>query len=153
MQLVGLISDRQSLKPLFGTLIVSALMTLLLFGFISRSNLRYAKMGKVKLFSLVYLVVILQLVVTYGMAFLADDINPALYLLTPTAFSALVLRNLLNERIALSSTLFMALAGTFSTARIRISVLTLRFTYWSVDWWRPTSCVRACHAGGFSSAV
>ncbi|HCN58856.1 MAG TPA: phosphohydrolase [Exiguobacterium sp.] len=113
LQLVGLISDRQSLKPLFGTLIVSALMTLLLFGFISRSNLRYAKMGKVKLFSLVYLVVILQLVVTYGMAFLADDINPALYLLTPTAFSALVLRNLLNERIALSSTLFMALAGTF----------------------------------------
>jgi len=113
LQLVGLISDRQSFKPLFGTLIVSALMTLLLFGFISRSNLRYAKMGKVKLFSLVYLVVILQLVVTYGMAFLADDINPALYLLTPTAFSALVLRNLLNERIALSSTLFMALAGTF----------------------------------------
>ena len=113
LQLVGLISDRQSLKPLFGTLIVSALMTLLLFGFISRSNLRYAKMGKVKLFSLVYLVVILQLVVTYGMAFLADDINPTLYLLTPTAFSALVLRNLLNERIALSSTLFMALAGTF----------------------------------------
>ncbi|RDB34793.1 HD family phosphohydrolase [Exiguobacterium sp. RIT594] len=113
LQLVGLISDRQSLKPLFGTLIVSALMTLLLFGFISRSNLRYAKMGRVKLFSLVYLVVVVQLVVTYGMAFLADDINPALYLLTPTAFSALVLRNLLNERIALSSTLFMALAGTF----------------------------------------
>ncbi len=113
LQLVGLISDRQSLKPLVGTLIVSALMTLLLFGFISRSNLRYAKMGRVKLFSLVYLVVIVQLVVTYGMAFLADDINPALYLLTPTAFSALVLRNLLNERIALSSTLFMALAGTF----------------------------------------
>ncbi len=48
LQLVGLISDRQSLKPLFGTLIVSALMTLLLFGFISRSNLRYAKMGRVK---------------------------------------------------------------------------------------------------------
>ncbi|OIN68407.1 phosphohydrolase [Exiguobacterium sp. KRL4] len=113
LKLVGLISDRQSFKPLLGTLILSALMTLLLFGFIGRSNLRYAKMGKVKLFSLVYLVVILQLIVTYGMAFLADDINPALYLLTPTAFSALVLRNLLNERIALSSTLFMALAGTF----------------------------------------
>ncbi|MCT4780797.1 MULTISPECIES: HDIG domain-containing metalloprotein [Exiguobacterium] len=113
LQLVGLISDRQSFKPLLGTLILSALMTILLFGFIGRSNLRYAKMGKVKLFSLVYLVVILQLIVTYGMAFLADDINPALYLLTPTAFSALVLRNLLNERIALSSTLFMALAGTF----------------------------------------
>ncbi|WP_371818607.1 HD family phosphohydrolase [Exiguobacterium sp. J14376] len=108
-----MISDRQSFKPLLGTLILSALMTILLFGFIGRSNLRYAKMGKVKLFSLVYLVVILQLIVTYGMAFLADDINPALYLLTPTAFSALVLRNLLNERIALSSTLFMALAGTF----------------------------------------
>lgn len=113
LQLVGLISDRQSFKPLLGTLILSGLMTLLLYGFIDRSNLRYAKMGKVKLFSLVYLVVILQLIVTYGMAFLAEDINPALYLLTPTAFSALVLRNLLNERIALSSTLFMALAGTF----------------------------------------
>lgn len=113
LKLVGLISDRKSFKPLLGTLLLSGLMTLLLYGFIDRSNLRYAKMGKVRLFGLVYLVVILQLIVTYGMAFLAEDINPVLYLLTPTAFAALVLRNLLNERIALASTLFMALAGTF----------------------------------------
>lgn len=113
LQLVGLISDRESLKPLLGTLLLSGLMTWLLYGFINRSNLRYTSMGKVRLFGLVYLVVVLQLIVTYGMAFLAEDISPVLYLLTPTAFSALVLRNLLNERIALSSTLFMALAGTF----------------------------------------
>ncbi|WP_290777415.1 HD family phosphohydrolase [Exiguobacterium sp. UBA5002] len=113
LQLVGLISDRQSLKPLLGAMLVSALMTAFLFGFIHRSKLRYAQMGRIRLFGLVYLVVSLQLLVMYGMAFLADDINPALYLLTPTAFAALVLRNLLNERIALSSSLFTALAGTF----------------------------------------
>ncbi len=111
LELSGAIDPNRSLAPLFGSFLLSALLTGGFLFMLIRSKIKDLLLSP-KILVTVYGLLLLQLGVFFGVGYIGVDFTTYAYILAPTAFVVLLLRILIDERVALASAFITMIAGS-----------------------------------------
>ena len=111
LELTGAIDPNRSLAPLFGSIILSGLLTGGFLFMLIRSKIQPVLL-RPKVLLTVYSLLLLQLGMFFGVGYIGIEYTTYAYLLAPTAFVVLLLRILVDERVALASALITMIAGS-----------------------------------------
>lgn len=111
LELSGAIDPNRSLAPLFGSFLLSALLTGGFLFMLIRSRIKELLL-RPKMLVTVYGLLLLQLGIFFGVGYIGIDYTTYAYILAPTAFVVLLLRILIDERVALASALITMVAGS-----------------------------------------
>lgn len=111
LELTGAIDPNRSLAPLFGSFLLSGLLTGGFLFMLIRSKIKDLLLSP-KILVTVYGLLLLQLGIFFGVGYIGVDYTTYAYLLAPTAFVVLLLRILIDERVALASALITMIAGS-----------------------------------------
>lgn len=111
LELTGAIDPNRSLAPLFGSFLLSGLLTGGFLFMLIRSKIKDLLLSP-KILVTVYGLLLLQLGIFFGVGYIGVDYTTYAYLLAPTAFVVLLLRILIDERVALASAFITMIAGS-----------------------------------------
>ncbi|WP_214782293.1 HDIG domain-containing metalloprotein [Exiguobacterium sp. s183] len=111
LELTGAIDPNRSLAPLFGSFLLSGLLTGGFLFMLIRSKIKDLLLNP-KILVTVYGLLLLQLGIFFGVGYIGVDYTTYAYLLAPTAFVVLLLRILIDERVALASAFITMIAGS-----------------------------------------
>ncbi|WP_214778255.1 HDIG domain-containing metalloprotein [Exiguobacterium sp. s22] len=111
LELSGAIDPNRSLAPLFGSFLLSALLTGGFLFMLIRSKIKDLLLSP-KILVTVYGLLLLQLGIFFGVGYIGVDYTTYAYILAPTAFVVLLLRILIDERVALASAFITMIAGS-----------------------------------------
>lgn len=111
LELSGAIDPNRSLAPLFGSFLLSALLTGGFLFMLIRSKIKDLLLSP-KILVTVYSLLLLQLGIFFGVGYIGVDFTTYAYILAPTAFVVLLLRILIDERVALASAFITMIAGS-----------------------------------------
>ncbi|QPI68768.1 HDIG domain-containing protein [Exiguobacterium sp. PBE] len=111
LELSGAIDPNRSLAPLFGSFFLSALLTGGFLFMLIRSKIKDLLLSP-KILVTVYGLLLLQLGIFFGVGYIGVDFTTYAYILAPTAFVVLLLRILIDERVALASAFITMIAGS-----------------------------------------
>ncbi|WDH74904.1 HDIG domain-containing protein [Exiguobacterium marinum] len=111
LELSGAIDPNRSLAPLFGSFLLSALLTGGFLFMLIRSKIKNLLLSP-KILVTVYGLLLLQLGIFFGVGYIGVDYTTYAYILAPTAFVVLLLRILIDERVALASAFITMIAGS-----------------------------------------
>lgn len=111
LELSGAIDPNRSLAPLFGSFLLSALLTGGFLFMLIRSKIKDLLLSP-KILVTVYGLLLLQLGIFFGVGYIGVDFTTYAYILAPTAFVVLLLRILIDERVALASAFITMIAGS-----------------------------------------
>ncbi|WP_215142564.1 HD family phosphohydrolase [Exiguobacterium qingdaonense] len=111
LELSGAIDPDRSLAPLLGSFLLSALLTGGFLFMLIRSRIKELLLSP-KILVTVYGLLLLQLGIFFGVGYIGVDFTTYAYILAPTAFVVLLLRILIDERVALASAFITMIAGS-----------------------------------------
>lgn len=111
LELTGAIDPNRSLAPLFGAYLLSGLLTAGFLFMLIRSKIQ-ALLLRPKILITVYGLLLFQLSLFFGVGYIGIEFSTYAYVLAPTAFVVLLLRILVDERVALASALVTMVAGS-----------------------------------------
>jgi len=111
LELTGAIDPNRSLAPLFGAYLLSGLLTTGFLFMLIRSKIQQLLL-RPKILITVYGLLLLQLGIFFGVGYIGIEFTTYAYVLAPTAFVVLLLRILVDERVALASALITMIAGS-----------------------------------------
>ncbi|MCT4778208.1 MULTISPECIES: HD family phosphohydrolase [Exiguobacterium] len=111
LELTGAIDPNRSLAPLFGAYLLSGLLTIGFLFMLIRSKIQQLLL-RPKILITVYGLLLLQLGIFFGVGYIGIEFTTYAYVLAPTAFVVLLLRILVDERVALASALITMIAGS-----------------------------------------
>lgn len=111
LELTGAIDPNRSFAPLFGSYLLSGLLTSGFLFMLIRSKIQQLLL-RPKILITVYGLLLLQLGIFFGVGYIGIEFTTYAYVLAPTAFVVLLLRILVDERVALASALITMIAGS-----------------------------------------
>ncbi|WP_114166119.1 HD family phosphohydrolase [Exiguobacterium sp. TNDT2] len=111
LELTGAIDPNRSSAPLFGAYLLSGLLTTGFLFMLIRSKIQQLLL-RPKILITVYGLLLLQLGIFFGVGYIGIEFTTYAYVLAPTAFVVLLLRILVDERVALASALITMIAGS-----------------------------------------
>lgn len=110
LELSGAIDPNRSFAPLFGSYLLSGLLTAGFLFMLIRSKINELLL-RPKILITVYGLLLFQLGLFFGVGYIGIEFTTYAYVLAPTAFVVLLLRILVDERVALASALITMIAG------------------------------------------
>lgn len=110
LELSGAIDPNRSFAPLFGSYLLSGLLTAGFLFMLIRSKINELLL-RPKILITVYGLLLFQLGLFFGVGYIGIEFTTYTYVLAPTAFVVLLLRILVDERVALASALITMIAG------------------------------------------
>ncbi|WP_214824479.1 HD family phosphohydrolase [Exiguobacterium algae] len=111
LELSGAIDPNRSLAPMFGSFLLSGLLTGGFLFMLIRSKIKELLL-RPKILLIVYGLLLLQMGMFFGVGYIGIEYTTYAYILAPTAFVVLLLRILVDERVALASALITMIAGS-----------------------------------------
>ncbi len=111
LELTGAIDPNRSFAPLFGAYLLSGLLTVGFLFMLIRSKIQELLL-RPKILITVYGLLLLQLGIFFGVGYIGIEFTTYAYVIAPTAFVVLLLRILVDERVALASALITMIAGS-----------------------------------------